>query len=962
MTVRFALLDSKAVTATLGRGVAVYRDAFPNGTLQHRPGFEGTEDWIFFEQRPAREELRYRVDLVHGIAGLRLVADTLELLDRGGIPRLRMSPPYVLSRDSAGVLKRSPATVSLAGCEVDRSTRYPRGHTPIAAGSAVCELRLSWQGVRYPAFVDPVWSTTGSMALPRYAVMARLLDGRVLVAGGSGTNGDATCEIYDPTSGTWSMTASMAANRRLHALTLLTDGRVLVTGTTANGAEKTAEVFDPSAPVPAWQSAGSMTNNRANHTATRLLGGKVLIAGPAGTSPEIFDPQAAGNPWSSAGTTSNGSRTWGAAALLQDGRVLVAGGMNVSNTNLATSEIYDPNAAGNPWSTGPTMSVTYQQPSAAVVGSNVLVVGNGQVVNVFQPSPLQFTLGAPLPDSNTGRLVSLAGGLVLETGGITASLYDTSVSHWWSVASSPLDGNARGIGLSDGRALYAGGGAGPFGGPTLSSAFLFDPTDPAVYIGGTCSNSSTCKQGPCVGGRCCAGPCSTTCSACNITYTGQPNGVCAPILAGTDPFQSCVDDGSPSCNFNGMCDGAGACGKYPSPSACTGTPCAAGSDCTSGFCVDNVCCDSACTGLCRACSVVRKGQGVDGVCDFIKAGGDPQSECTTTIGTGVCAGNGVCDGAGVCMTPNFGNVCVPTSCVGLDAQNNASLCSKTGACVANGISSCFPYVCSGIACLTSCTTQADCASGKECVANQCVTPKPNGNQCSSPGECISSFCVEGVCCDSPCDGDCESCLAANKISGSTGTCGPEKPSLCPADGGVIDAGSDAATDAGSDSATDAGSDSATGGSGGSGGTAGSAAGGSAGSSAGGSAGSTSTGGASGSAGAGGSAGSTSTGGASGSAGAGGSAGSISTGGAAGSAGAGGSAGSTSSGGASGSTSGGGSSGSTGATGGSKAKASDAEEDGGCGCRQASSGTSSWGLVALGGLLLTVRRRRRSQRG
>ena len=108
------------------------------------------------------------MELARGVAGLRLVADALEFVDREGAPRLHMAPPYVLSQDDAGGVQRTKMTVSVVGCAVDSDTCDPRGRAPIPAGASACEVQLSWEGdrVTYPALVDPVWSTTGSMALP----------------------------------------------------------------------------------------------------------------------------------------------------------------------------------------------------------------------------------------------------------------------------------------------------------------------------------------------------------------------------------------------------------------------------------------------------------------------------------------------------------------------------------------------------------------------------------------------------------------------------------------------------------------------------------------------------------------------------------------------------------------------------------------------------------------------------
>ncbi|WP_437878863.1 hypothetical protein [Sorangium sp. So ce513] len=81
-----------------------------------------------------------------------------------------------------------------------------------------------------------------------------------------------------------------------------------------------------------------------------------------------------------------------------------------------------------------------------------------------------------------------------------------------------------------------------------------------------------------------------------------------------------------------MCDGAGRCAPP------TSTPCSTSSECPSGFCVDGVCCDTACGGRCVACSAAKKGWGDDGTCDRI-ACANPDGECAGDL---VCIGNGTC--------------------------------------------------------------------------------------------------------------------------------------------------------------------------------------------------------------------------------------------------------------------------------------------------------------------------------
>ncbi|MBK8253070.1 MAG: hypothetical protein IPK82_10415 [Polyangiaceae bacterium] len=66
-----------------------------------------------------------------------------------------------------------------------------------------------------------------------------------------------------------------------------------------------------------------------------------------------------------------------------------------------------------------------------------------------------------------------------------------------------------------------------------------------------CYNEDQCNSGSCVDGVCCNTPCDGLCMACHISYTGQPNGTCAPILIGYDPQGECNGPGAA-----GTCSGA----------------------------------------------------------------------------------------------------------------------------------------------------------------------------------------------------------------------------------------------------------------------------------------------------------------------------------------------------------------------------------------------------------------------
>lgn len=187
-----------------------------------------------------------------------------------------------------------------------------------------------------------------NMSMPRSEHTATVLtDGRVLIAGGVGTGWTflADAEIYDPTTAKFSKVGSMSTPRESHTATLLRDGRVLITGghkdrRTAMTVFSRAEVFDP--PKGIFEPSGSMTVKRHKHAAVLLNDGRVLVAGGsderdsrgAYTSLEIFDPRS--GEFKIAGQMRRARyKLNGAVVLLPNGKVLIAGGSD-------GAEVFDP--------------------------------------------------------------------------------------------------------------------------------------------------------------------------------------------------------------------------------------------------------------------------------------------------------------------------------------------------------------------------------------------------------------------------------------------------------------------------------------------------------------------------------------------------------------------------------------------------------------------------------------------
>jgi hypothetical protein len=329
------------------------------------------------------------------------------------------------------------------------------------------------------------WATTGTMNTGRLAHTATLLaNGRVLVAGGisSADQTIASAELYNPATGMWTVTGSMKVARYGHSAVLLPSGKVLVaggiTGTSGGMVTAEAELYNPS--TGKWTRTGSMEAPRYLQGAALLQNGQVLVAGGISSSvaiasAEIYNP--ATGQWAFTSSMNDARATQ--AALLENGEVLMAGGAVTGNT----AELY----SNGIWTL--TNNMVFSHPSVKSValtdGDGLVYGGNlaSYVAEFFDPSTGVWTathnLGINPPSGsltglNTGNVLLAGGSIHVGTEYVEQTgchLYNPSSNAWSGTGSMHQARSAHTATLlQNGQVLAAGGGS-----TVLGSAEIYTP-------------------------------------------------------------------------------------------------------------------------------------------------------------------------------------------------------------------------------------------------------------------------------------------------------------------------------------------------------------------------------------------------------------------------------------------------------------------------------------------------------
>ena len=146
-----------------------------------------------------------------------------------------------------------------------------------------------------PAIFDPATGSLtklGPWSFNDSPPASLLADGKVLVTGGNTDGGNVNwTDVFDAADGTFARTGNMSFVRDAHTSTLLPAGEVLVTGgatscnptTRADNVTDSAEIYDPA--TGTFSLTGSMTTPRLSHAAVVLKNGQVLVTGGQVNSP-----------------------------------------------------------------------------------------------------------------------------------------------------------------------------------------------------------------------------------------------------------------------------------------------------------------------------------------------------------------------------------------------------------------------------------------------------------------------------------------------------------------------------------------------------------------------------------------------------------------------------------------------------------------------------------------------------
>lgn len=271
------------------------------------------------------------------------------------------------------------------------------GTVPYQSGTTVNELYNPSSGT---------FSLTGALTQAVQGANVSLLpNGSALIAGGDISTSVVTptassvSEVFNPTFGAVTSTGSLPVPEAFGSSVSLGNGEVLLAGGySAGGAIGIAEFYSPSTGV--WSTTGPLVSPAYNATATLLYNGQVLFEGGEDSNGNALDGAELYTPnlgtWTATVNAPEVGRNNATATLLANAQVLIAGGessgMAISGADSA--ELYSPSTQTFA-ATGDLITPCFDATAVNLVGGYVLLVGGSSSNNIAVPNAEEYFSGVP---------------------------------------------------------------------------------------------------------------------------------------------------------------------------------------------------------------------------------------------------------------------------------------------------------------------------------------------------------------------------------------------------------------------------------------------------------------------------------------------------------------------------------------------------------------------------------------
>lgn len=284
--------------------------------------------------------------------------------------------------------------IALIGCS-ESQKQGSESYTERLAGSAEAVNGVIYvfggvtlqSNVPYVGSYDPAsrsWTSRTPLSTPRALGASAVLGSDIYFLGGRNKQGVLSMlEKYSTAKDKWEKMTSMPTARWSLMATSVGDKLYAIGGVSGVGDNRRAldivEVYEPEA--NSWQSLGSMPEPRQGAAVAAVDGLIYIISGktvsyaeessgdPITDHVDVFDPGT--DTWKRVANIPVGRA--GATAVVNNGLIFVAGGIDRDGKFPTAIEIFDPGT--NEWTAGPSLSLGRSGHMSAQIGSSLIVFG-----------------------------------------------------------------------------------------------------------------------------------------------------------------------------------------------------------------------------------------------------------------------------------------------------------------------------------------------------------------------------------------------------------------------------------------------------------------------------------------------------------------------------------------------------------------------------------------------------------